>query len=592
MSKRLLLVCLLGLSGAACSGVPSVSQSSSQSGADLSSAEMENEENRRQEEALKLPIAFSSADDPDLIYRVLVAELALRRGNVALALQQYLLISEASNDVHLARQATRIALFAQAWPQASQGVARWLELDPDGLEAHRILAVVQLKQGNKDQALRAFKKMISLQAKDSVSQQHVISLVAAILLQEKKAKVALPIVTELLKQQPKSAVLHFARARFELRNNDQEAALASLDKALSLEPSDAEALLLRAKLLLKIGRFEQAIEGLSSAIEKSPDNRALRLGYARLLVKARQYERAAVQLKALFERYSDQENVVFALGLLAVESRRYDEADEYFTQLLVLGKRSNEANYYLGRIADSRRDYKKALGHYQNVTEGEDRLDAQVRMAEMLAKLGEIDQARSHLKQLRLLYAEPSYAVRFFLTEGEILRAAGDHEQALRLFDEALQDQPKNVDLLYARALVAEKLQKFDRFEADLKQLLILEPENAHGLNALGYFLIEQPERLQEAGDYIRRAFVLSPDDPAVIDSLGWWHYRSGEHDKALELLGRAHKLLDDPEIAAHLGEVLWVSGDKQRANTVWNHALKTAPDDDILKEAMQRLKP
>jgi len=553
---------------------------------------MENEENRRQEEALKLPIAFSSADDPDLIYRVLVAELALRRGNVALALQQYLLISEASNDVHLARQATRIALFAQAWPQASQGVARWLELDPDGLEAHRILAVVQLKQGNKDQALRAFKKMISLQAKDSVSQQHVISLVAAILLQEKKAKVALPIVTELLKQQPKSAVLHFARARFELRNNDQEAALASLDKALSLEPSDAEALLLRAKLLLKIGRFEQAIEGLSSAIEKSPDNRALRLGYARLLVKARQYERAAVQLKALFERYSDQENVVFALGLLAVESRRYDEADEYFTQLLVLGKRSNEANYYLGRIADSRRDYKKALGHYQNVTEGEDRLDAQVRMAEMLAKLGEIDQARSHLKQLRLLYAEPSYAVRFFLTEGEILRAAGDHEQALRLFDEALQDQPKNVDLLYARALVAEKLQKFDRFEADLKQLLILEPENAHGLNALGYFLIEQPERLQEAGDYIRRAFVLSPDDPAVIDSLGWWHYRSGEHDKALELLGRAHKLLDDPEIAAHLGEVLWVSGDKQRANTVWNHALKTAPDDDILKEAMQRLKP
>jgi len=592
MSKRLLLVCLLGLSGAACSGVPSVSQLSPQSGADLSSAEMENEENRRQEEALKLPIAFSSVDDPDLIYRVLVAELALRRGNVALALQQYLLISEASNDVHLARQATRIALFSQAWPQASQGVARWLELDPDGLEAHRILAVVQLKQGNKDQALRAFKKMISLQAKDSVSQQHVISLVAAILLQEKKAKVALPIVTELLKQQPKSAVLHFARARFELRNNDQEAALISLNKALSLESSDAEALLLRAKLLLKMGRFEQAIEGLSSAIEKSPNNRALRLGYARLLVKARQYERAAVQLKALFKRYSDQENVVFALGLLAVESRRYDEAEEYFTQLLVLGKRSNEANYYLGRIADSRRDYKKALGHYQNVTEGEDRLDAQVRMAEMLAKLGEIDQARSHLKQLRLLYTEPSYSVRFFLTEGEILRAAGDHEQALRLFDEALQDQPKNVDLLYARALVAEKLQKFDRFEADLKQLLILEPENAHGLNALGYFLIEQPERLQEAGDYIRRAFVLSPDDPAVIDSLGWWHYRSGEHDKALELLGRAHKLLDDPEIAAHLGEVLWVSGDKQRANTVWNHALKTAPDDDILKEAMQRLKP
>jgi len=588
-----LLVCLLGLSGAACSGVPSVSQSSPQNKNDLSSAERESRAIHRQEQALKSPIPFSSADDPDLIYRVLVAELALRRGDVALALQQYLLIAEASNDVRLARQATRIALFAQAWPQASQGVARWLDLAPEGLEAHRVLAVVQLKQGNKDQALKAFKKMISLQAaKDSVSQQHVLSLIAAILLQEKKSQVALPIVRALLKQHAKSAVLHFARARFELRNNDQEAALASLDKALELESGDAEALLLRAKLLLKMGRSERAIAGLSSAIEKSPDNRALRLGYARLLVKARQYERAAVQLKALFKRYADQENVVFALGLLAVESRRYDEAEEYFSQLLVLGQRGNEANYYLGRIADSRRDYKKALEHYQNVTEGEDRLDAQVRMAEMLAKLGKIDQARLQLKRLRLLHTEASYAVRFFLTEGEILRAAGEHEQALQLFDEALQDQPKNVDLLYARALVAEKLQKFDQFEADLTQLLILEPENAHGLNALGYFLIEQPQRLQEAGGYIRRALALSPDDPAVIDSLGWWYYRSGEHDKALELLGRAHKLLEDPEIAAHLGEVLWVSGDKQRANTVWNHALKTSPDDDILKEAMQRLKP
>jgi len=592
MSKRLLLVCLLGLSGAACSGVPSVSQSSSQNERDTSSVEGENRESRRQEEALKSPIPFSAADDPELIYRVLVAELAGRRGNMSLALQQYLIAAESSNDVRLARRATRIALFGRAWPQASQGVARWLELDPEGMEAHRVLAIVELKQGNRARALQAFKKMILLPSKDPVAQQHVISLIAAILLQEKQANVALPIVIDLLKYHAESAVLHFTRARFELRNNDQEAALSALDKALALEPSDAEALLLRAKLLLKMGRSEEAIEGLSSAIEKSPNNRALRLGYARLLVKARQYERAAVQLKALFKRYADQENVVFALGLLAVESRRYDEASEYFTQLLTLGKRSNEAHYYLGRIADSRRDYEKALEHYQKVTEGEDRLDAQVRMAEMLAKLGEIDQARSHLKQLRLLHTEPSYAVRFFLTEGEILRAAGEHEQALQLFDEALQDQPKNVDLLYARALVAEKLQKFDQFEADLTQLLILEPENAHGLNALGYFLIEQPQRLQEAGGYIRQALALSPDDPAVIDSLGWWYYRSGEHGKALELLSRAHKLLEDPEIAAHLGEVLWVSGDKQSANTVWNHALKMAPDDDILKEAMQRLKP
>ncbi|MDQ7076165.1 MAG: tetratricopeptide repeat protein [Gammaproteobacteria bacterium] len=566
--------------------------SSPQTASGVSAQDLENRKDRRRERALKAPIPFSSADDPELIYRVLVAELAGRRGNMSLALQQYLIAAESSNDVRLARRATRIALFGHAWPQASQGAARWLELDPDGLEVHRILAVVQLKQGKTEQALRAFKKMIALSSTDSVAQQQVLSLVAAILLQEKKPTVALPIVTELLKRHQESAVLHFTRARFELRNKDQEAALASLDKALLLEPSDAEALLLRAKLLLNMGRAEQAIAGVSDAIEKSPENRSLRLGYARLLVKARQYERASVQLKALFERYADQENVVFALGLLAVESRRYDEAAEYFIQLLTLGQRTDEANYYLGRIADSRRDYENALGYYQNVKEGEDRLDAQVRMAEMLAKLGQTEAARLHLKRLRLMHTEASYAVRFYLTEGEILRAAGEHGQALTLFDEALQAQPKNVDLLYARALVAEKLQKFERFETDLKQLLTLEPENAHGLNALGYFLIEQTGRLQEAGDYIRRAFVLSPGDPAVIDSLGWWHYRSGDRGKALELLSRAHKLLEDPEIAAHLGEVLWVSGDKQRANTVWNHALKSAPDDDILKEAMQRLKP
>ncbi|MDQ7017037.1 MAG: tetratricopeptide repeat protein, partial [Gammaproteobacteria bacterium] len=304
MCKRLLLVCLLGLSGAACSGVPSVFQSVSPSVASgLSAQDLENRKVRRREEALKAPIPFSSADDPELIFRVLVAELAGRRGNMSLALQQYLIAAESSNDVRLARRATRIALFGQAWPQAAQGATRWLELDPEGLEVYRVLAVVQLKQGKTEQALRAFKKMIALNSTDSVAQQKVLSLVAAILLQEKKPTVVLPIVIELLKRHKKSAILHFTRARFELRNKDQEAALASLDKALLLEPSDADALLLRAKLLLNMGRSEQAIAGLSNAIEKSPENRSLRLGYARLLVKARQYERAAVQLKALFERY-------------------------------------------------------------------------------------------------------------------------------------------------------------------------------------------------------------------------------------------------------------------------------------------------
>jgi len=486
--------------------------------------------------------------DGDMLYRLLVAEFAGRRGQLDVALDNYLSAAYDSTDPRVAERAARIAVYARDNDKALSAAQRWVELSPKNIEARQVTATLYVRLGDIDNAEKELEKVIEL---TDGGADPGLTLVAALLGREQNHRIALDVITRMVERYPDRAVAHYSQGTLADRVGNTELALSAASRAIELEPGYSDAINLRAKVLVDVGRTEEAFASLDAALAKDPENLPIKLGYARLLVEAGQFERAAEQLRELYVLHKTNANLVYALGLLAIESRRLEDAREYMLQVLQLGTRNNDANYYLGRIAENQRDYGLATKHYLLVNGGDNQLDAQIRVAEMLARLDRMEEARDHLRRLQIMNPEPNNAVRFYLAEGEILRQAGHHGEAMRVLTEALEELPATTDLLYARALTAEKVNRPDIVEQDLLEVLRHEPANAHALNALGYYLADHTDRLQEAENYITRALELLPNDPAVIDSMGWLQYRLGNHERALEYLKRAYEKLEDAEIAA-----------------------------------------
>jgi tetratricopeptide (TPR) repeat protein len=289
----------------------------------------------------------------------------------------------------------------------------------------------------------------------------------------------------------------------------------------------------------------------------------------------------------LLDYKPDAPEALFAMGLLNLQTQRPAEAMRNFERLVELGQRVDEAHYYLGQAAEMRGDSEAAMQYYSEVREGSNYIDAQIRIAAMLAAQGDIDAARAHVQNI----SAPTLDVelRLFLAEGEILRNANKYEDAYDVYSIALQQMPDNPQLLYARALTAEKLGRIDEAIADLELIVKNEPNNAEALNALGYTLVDLTHRIAEGQQYIEKALKLKPDDPAILDSMGWAYYRLGQHKKARQYLQRAFGKLKDPEIAAHLGEVLWVLGEKEQARQIWDEALRETPKDKVLLNVIER---
>jgi len=285
----------------------------------------------------------------------------------------------------------------------------------------------------------------------------------------------------------------------------------------------------------------------------------------------------------------DNIEVIYALGLLYLQANRLAEAEGYLQRLADQAERLDDASYYLGRIEQERKDYGKASAWYRGVQSGENYFDAQVRLAMLIAKQGQLAEARAHLRSIRT-NGEKESAI-LIQAEAELLTEDKRLDAAMQVYDAALRDT-YNTDLLYARAMLAEKMNRLDRMEEDLRRILVNEPDNAQALNALGYTLADQTDRYQEALGLIQRALELRPADFYILDSMGWILYRMGRLSDAIVYLRKAMQLRPDPEIAAHLGEVLWITGDKEGAKAVWDTALQATPEDSQLLDVIRRFNP
>ncbi len=532
---------------------------------------------------------LSIAAEADLVFKILSAEMAGRRGRIDIASQNYFDAAQGSNDPRVAERAVKLALYNRDLARADSAVALWVQLDPDNVDAWQHRAQISLQQKNVADTTDALSQVITL---SNESPAQVIPGVVNSILSQSDADTGVEVLSLLADRYPNSADTQYGIGRFAMSRGERETAMQAFDRALEIDPENVDALLSRARLKVEAGNADDGVSEIKDFVDAYPQNVAAQLGYARLLVESGAYETAAERFGVIFDKFPDDADSLFTIGLLALEIKRVKQAERYLQQVVELEQHQDSANYYLARISDSRRDYEEAVERYRLVQNGDNFFDAQLRSAELLGLIGRVDEGRDQIAQLRTYTQEPSLRIELINAESRLLNSSDRYEDAYAVLNEGLQQYNEDTSLLYARALVAERLDKRDVFERDLLKVIALQPDNGYALNAMGYFLADRNERLDEAEEYLTQALKLLPDDAAVIDSIGWLYYRQQRYDEALEMLRRAHELYPDPEIAAHLGEVLWVSGDQSSASKVWEEALRETPDDDVLNSVIKKYQP
>ncbi|HCB14402.1 MAG TPA: hypothetical protein DEP36_12665 [Gammaproteobacteria bacterium] len=521
----------------------------------------------------------------ELMYQVLAAELAGKRDQLDVALNHYQQAAIASDDPRVAERAAVLALIMKENAAALALAQRWHALDSVSEQAQQTLALALLRNNRLEDAAK-YLETVRRTAREKDKQQGYATI-ASLLSQADDKLLALRVMGQFRDHNPRSAFAQYYHAMLAAAAGERDQALTSLERALARDRKLVPAHLLRTRLLMEDGDREAALAGLAKAVAAIPRDRNLRMSYARLLIDAGQLSKARREFATLLNQDPKDTDSLYALGLLAAETRQFDLAETYFLDLIKRNTRLADAYFELGRVEEQRGDYTKAREWYERVKDEDRYLTAQMRMAAVLAKSGDIIATGQHFDALRR--DNPQNDITLFLAEAEALREAERYQEAFDGLDRALALHPNDKDLLYARGLVAEKLDRLDLLERDLRAILALDPKNSQALNALGYTLADRTDRYQEALGYIKQALEQMPNDAAVLDSMGWVQYRLGNRNQALAYLRQAYHINPDAEIAAHLSEVLWVNGQREEAQKLWREALARHPGSSHLRKLRER---
>lgn len=521
-------------------------------------------------------------------YHILAGEVAAGREQPRVAAEEFLKALDYVADAALAARATTLALAAEDDRLALDGARRWIKLDSTSLEAREVITRLALHAGRTDEA---YEQCVAIIRDHPAGPDDGFRHVSAVLAQEgDHAAAALNLMERLVASRPKRPGAWHAQGLLALRFNDLDRAERSAREAIRLDPKSKDSPLLLVGVLVRKGEIAAAEQLLDAQARNNPIESDVRLGYARLLIESSHTIQARLQLAKVLKLDAGNADATFLLGLIDLNDQRIDDAERRFRELTANKERGADAHYYLGRILEQRGDLSGALDEYARVGSGQQLLDATLRRANMLGRLGRLPDARVTLEQLRRQY--PQLSVRFFLAEGQMLTDAGELDDARMTYDRALAEFPGQADLLYGRSLVHERLGNIGQAEVDLRALLATEPSDARALNALGFMLTVHSNRLDEAETLIAKALALTPEEPSVIDSMGWLRFRQGRPNEALSLLAKAYEAFPDPEVAAHYGEALWATGDHARAEAILHRALEATPDHPVLRDTLKRLMP
>ena len=532
------------------------------------------------------PDSLSPELTPDIVFNLLAGEVAAQRGALPEAYRYQYQSALLASDARSAERATRLALHMEEPELALKAVRLWVRLAPEELAARQLLVVLLLRQDPQAPVLEHLKVIVEIS--DRQQENGFLAVMSAVN-RELKTQDALSLMRRLVAEYPNDPQGRYALVITALVEKDYASAEKEAERLVSDHPDWPKGFVLQSRVQVVQGNKTKARAILASVISRFPTDEPLVSTYARLLIENKELQPAYEQFLKLEQIGRADGDTYYWLGLLTLELGHQEQARGYFLKLVDLNKRADVAAYYLGRIAEDASEPRRAISWYQKVKSGEHSDEAQVRIVHLMAAEGEIDQARDWIQRIRIQY--PARSASLYLVEAELLREYGTPQQVMALYEDALEALPENSELLYARGLYAASLNRVDILERDLLQVIANDPRHADALNALGYTLADQTDRHQEALDYIQRALQLKPDSAAILDSMGWVLYRLGRNQEAIGYLQQAYARMPDPEIAAHLGEVLWVSGERQQAREIWQGVLEKAPQSEHVLEVMRRLK-
>ncbi|WP_312434042.1 tetratricopeptide repeat protein [Janthinobacterium sp.] len=539
------------------------------------------------------PNALPNVDlNSELLYKLTRAELEFKNGQWQGPYVTMMMAAQQTRDPRLARRASEMALAAKQGGEALAAIRLWRELAPDSDEATQFFLGFVVLSDKIEEAEPIFAQRIA--AAPPGSRGVALFQTQQILARANDKLFAYAMLARLMEPYLDMFEAHLVLAQGALSIGERERAIAEANKALAIKPGSELSVLTLAQVT---GEPQAAGQVLAAFLEKNPDAVEVRAAYARMLVEQKQLEPARTQFLALLKTQPDNVGALYALGIVSLQLEDAKGAEQYFKRFLaVLEKSPGEdrdpfkALMMLSQIAEARNDIPGAIAWLDKVDSSTSGgyLDARLRRAQLMARSGDLDGARKTLADTKV--DDPAAQGQLLLVDAQLLRDGGYVQSAYTVLQNALVRFPDNPELLYDYALLAERLDKLDLMEASLRRVMQIAPDNQHAYNALGYSLAERNIRLPEALALIERALQMAPGDPFIMDSMGWVQFRMGNLPAAEDALRRAYAVRPDPEIAVHLGEVLWQKGDKDEAQKLWREAQGKDPKNDALKSTLARL--
>ncbi len=429
----------------------------------------------------------------------------------------------------------------------------------------QIYASSLINRKQDQEALKYLKKIIARSRNFDEGFQRAVGLLDTI----KEPARLTSLFAELAKGHEDRAIVKLNQAKLSFKLGDNAGAERHLNEALAINPDYLEASMLKIQLL-----------------KKQPDNINLRLELVRMLVAQKQVKKADRQIKHLASMDINPE-VIFAISLLAIEINQLDDAKKYLERLYKYRLYASEAAYFIAQLEASRENYAEAETWFKRVKQGRYTFEAYLGLAIVYSQQEKFDQAFKLLDHSQAGNSKQSLEI--LQIKAEVYAQAKNYKKAYEIYTQALKIAPNNHDLLYGRAMLDEKFDRIDLLEKDLHAILAENPKDNQALNALGYTLADRTDRYQEALQYIERALKIDPEDIATLDSMGWVLHKLGRNEEALSYLKKAYDKDNDPEIAAHYGEVLWVLGKTEQARAIWHKALKKHPQHEVLVGTTRR---
>lgn len=527
---------------------------------------------------------------PEFIYRYLVGEIAGQRGDIGTSGAIFYDLAKLERDPRLAERAAKIAAYGNISNLAVPAIKLWAELDPDSTEAQQAMTEMLIATGRLDDTKPYLSKLLEKEETRASGFLYINTL-----LNRSPDKAAiLDLVQFLAKPYPDSAEAHFAIAQAAWVANQDKIAFAEVNKAETLHAGWDLAALLKGQILFRQSP-QAAIDYYNNFLKAHPKSNEVRINLAKLLVNQKQYAAAKKEFPIIIEeaKASSAKNlaeVTAIVGLLSYQASDYIAAQNYFMQALEMDfKDVDQLHLYLGQTSEKLNQDGTAATWYKKIPLGPRYLEAQINLANLLARTESADVAINLLDELENLSTEQQIIV--IQSQASILVKAKRNQEAYDLLENAVKNLPNTPELVYDYALAAERIMKFDVMESELRRTIAEKPDFAAAYNALGYSFADRNIKLDEAITLIEKALTLSPNDHYMLDSLGWAHYRKGNLDKAIQYLQDAYSINPDPEIAAHLGEVLWHKGRHEQAKKIWNDALIINPDNEVLVTTANKFK-